>query len=159
MTVAQRGPAGRSRSARLRSGRGEQGSTTVVGLGAVLAVLAVFAVALQLGAAMITRHRAEAAADLAALAAASHAVSGAVDACATARRVTDRMAAGMVSCELRGWEVDVRVEAAPPGLLARFGTARATARAGPAVGYGAAEMPYAMSGRWAALSVGGAMRS
>ncbi len=110
----------------------ERGAATVVGLGAVLVVLAVFAVAVQLGAAVITRHRAEAAADLAALAAAAHAVDGPAAACATGRRVTDRMAVRMVVCELDGWEVDVEVEAAPPGLLARFGTARATARAGPA---------------------------
>jgi len=110
---------------------GERGSATVVGLGAVLALLTVFAIALQLGAAVITRHRAEAAADLAALAAAAHAVGGEPAACASAGRVTDRMAVRMVSCELRGWDAIVRVEAAPPGLLARFGVARATARAGP----------------------------
>jgi len=115
---------------------GEQGSATVVGIGAVLAVLAVFAIAFQLAAAVITRHRAEAAADLAALAAAAYTVSGTSDACATARRVTDRMAVRMVSCELHGWEASVRVEAVPPGALARFGTARATARAGPAVDVG-----------------------
>jgi len=112
---------------------GERGSATVVGVAAVLALLAVFGIALQLGAAVITRHRAEAAADLAALAAASKAVSGTPAACAAAHRVADHMAARITSCELHGWEASVRVEATPAGALARFGTARATARAGPAV--------------------------
>lgn len=109
----------------------ERGSATVVGVGAVLAFLAVFAVALQFGAAVVTRHRAEAAADLAALAAAANATSGAATACAAAKRVTDGMAARVASCELYGWEASVVVEAEPPGVLARYGTARVTARAGP----------------------------
>ena len=113
-------------------GDGERGSATVVGIGAVLALLAVFALALQLGSAMITRHRVEAAADLAALAAAAHAVSGTPQACGRARRVAENMAVRLTACEVRGWEVSVRAEAAPPGFLARFGMARATARAGPA---------------------------
>lgn len=111
--------------------RGERGSATIAGVGAVVALLAVFAVALQLGAAVITRHRAESAADLAALAAAAHAVSGTQAACAAADRVTGGMAVRLLSCDLRGWEARVRVEATPPGLLAPFGPARATARAGP----------------------------
>jgi len=115
-----------------RGGGDESGSATVVGAGAVLALLSIFAVTIQLGAATITRHRAEAAGDLAALAAAANAASGAERACAVARRVTDRMTVGLVACELRGWQAIVSVEATPPGVLARFGTARATARAGPA---------------------------
>jgi secretion/DNA translocation related TadE-like protein len=103
----------------------------VVGAAAVLALLAVFAVAVQLGGAVVTRHRAEAAGDLAALAAAAWATSGAERACVAARRVTDRMAVRLVSCELRGWQAAVQVEARPPGALARFGAARASARAGP----------------------------
>lgn len=118
---------------------GERGSATVVGLAAVLAVLTFFAIAVQFGAAVTTRHRAEAAADLAALAAAAYAADGTEAACATARRVTDRMAVRMASCELHGWEANVRIEAAPPGVLARFGTARAAARAGPAVDGSGAE--------------------
>jgi secretion/DNA translocation related TadE-like protein len=126
ITVRWSRPAG---AARWHSG--EQGSATIVGLGAVITLLAVFAVALQLGAAVITRHRAQSAADLAALAAAAYAVGGTSAACATAQRVTDRMAVRMVSCELSGWEASVWVEAVPPGMLARLGTARAEARAGP----------------------------
>jgi secretion/DNA translocation related TadE-like protein len=104
----------------------------VVGVAAILALLAIFGLGLQLGAAVVTRHRAEAAADLAALAAAANAASGAMAACAAAQRVADRMAVRIASCQLRGWQASVRVEATPPGALGRFGTARATASAGPA---------------------------
>lgn len=111
---------------------GERGSATVVGIGAVLALLALTAAAVQFGAAVITRHRAEAAADLAALAAAAYLVNGDATACDQARRVAGRMTVRMVACEPSGWEVSVEIEAAPPGFLDRFGVARAMARAGPA---------------------------
>ena len=111
---------------------GERGSVTVVGVAAVAAVLAMLAIAMQLGAAVITRHRAEAAADLAALAVAAGAVDGTKAACASGQRVTDAMTVRLVSCELHGWEASVQVEAVAPGVLARFGSARASARAGPA---------------------------
>lgn len=127
--VGQRGRGGRA-SVDERSG--ERGSATIVGVGAVFVVVALFVVAVQLGAAVVTRHRAAAAADLAALAAAAHVIGGPGQACATARRVTDRMVVRLTSCELDEWDATVRVEASPPGLLGRFGTARATARAGPA---------------------------
>jgi len=136
LATGGRGPTAGDRAVEGRTGgrrTGERGSATVVGVAAVLVVLAVFAVAVQLGAAVITRHRAEAAADLAALAAAARVIAGPAHACASARRVTDRMAVRMEGCELDGWEVTVRVEASPPGLLGRFGTSRATARAGPAL--------------------------
>jgi secretion/DNA translocation related TadE-like protein len=111
---------------------GERGSATVMGVAAVLVVLVVFVGAVHFGAVVVTRHRVAAAADLAALAAAAHAVDGTDQACATARRVTDRMVVRLSACELDGWDAIVQVEAPPPGPLDRFGTARATARAGPA---------------------------
>jgi secretion/DNA translocation related TadE-like protein len=123
---------------RARADDGERGSATLIGAGSVLALLAMLAVCLQLGVAVITRHRAEAAADLAALAVASHAVLGTDAACADGRRVTDRMAVGLVACQLQGWEATVEVEATTGGLLATFGGARAAARAGPAEASGAA---------------------
>lgn len=127
-SAARRGRACRRDGA---SACGERGSATVLGVGCVLVVLVVFVAAMQFGAVVITRHRAAAAADLAALAAASHAVAGTDHACATARRITDRMVVRMSACELDGWDATVQVEASPPGPLGRFGTARATARAGP----------------------------
>lgn len=110
---------------------GERGSATVVGAGLIMVVLALFAAGVQLGSAVITRHRAEAAADLAALAAAAWAVSGPEVACLTAERVARRMAARLASCELDGWDAVVRVTARPSGLVERLGVANATARAGP----------------------------
>lgn len=106
---------GRPRSGRRTwSARSERGSTTVVGAIAVAVVLTVLMGGVQLGAAVITRHRAEAAADLAALAAAANVVGSAEAACGAAERVTDRMAVLLTRCELRGWTVTVRVEASRP---------------------------------------------
>jgi secretion/DNA translocation related TadE-like protein len=110
---------------------GERGSATVLGVGLMVVVLALFVFGAQLGAAVATRHRAEAAADLAALASATHAVSGQEFACRAANRVASHMAARLAACELNGWEVIVRVTVDPPGLIGRFGAVDATARAGP----------------------------
>lgn len=99
--------------------------------GAVAAVLAVTALVLWLGSAAATRHRAESAADLAALATAAAAVEGAQVACGKARWVTDRMRVELRACRLDGWDALVEVAAEPPGVLAEFGPAEARARAGP----------------------------
>jgi secretion/DNA translocation related TadE-like protein len=96
---------------------------------AVLASMAVFG--LHLGEALVARHHAESAADLAALAAAAHMVAGEQYACAQARRVTDRMRAALASCRADGWNVLVAVAVQPPGWLANLGAATAYARAGP----------------------------
>jgi hypothetical protein len=45
--------------------------------------------------------------------------------------VARHMAVQLAGCELDGWEVIVRVTVEPPGLIGRFGTTSATARAGP----------------------------
>jgi secretion/DNA translocation related TadE-like protein len=84
-----------------------------------------------LGAATVTRHRAESAADLAALAAAGQTSHGADVACARARWVVDRMNLGLSSCRLEQGDALVEVATVLPGVLARFGTAGARARAGP----------------------------
>jgi len=103
----------------------------VLGAGLVLVVLVLMAVAVQLAAVVITRHRAQAAADLAALASATDAVAGQLAACRAARDVAERMATELTGCELDGWDAVVRVSARPPGLVERWGTVRAAARAGP----------------------------
>ncbi|MER7079093.1 Rv3654c family TadE-like protein, partial [Saccharopolyspora kobensis] len=59
----------------------DRGAATALSAILVLALLAVLVLVLQIGAATIARHRAEGAADLAALAAAAHAPSGAESAC------------------------------------------------------------------------------
>jgi len=85
-----------------------------------------------LGAAVIARHRAQAAADLAALAAAGRLARGAGAACAQASAVAEAMNAGLAKCEVH--ELDVVVSIDVHVELGRFGMgpARAQARAGPA---------------------------
>ena len=112
----------------------DRGIATLWAAGAIAVVLAVMVVGVNLGAAASSRHRAEAAADLAALAAASHAGDAEPSACAYAARVADGMAARLVSCRLAGWEAAIEVEVLPPLSLGRWGVARGRARAGPAPG-------------------------
>jgi secretion/DNA translocation related TadE-like protein len=97
---------------------------------AVLAAMAVFG--LHLGEALVARHHAESAADLAALAAAAYVPAGEQYACDQARRVTDRMRVDLVSCRTCSWDALVDVAARPPGWLGALGVATAQARAGPA---------------------------
>lgn len=82
-----------------------------------------------LGAAVIARHRAQAAADLAALAAAARIPAGPDTACVQARILSTRMHASETGCAVEGLDVVVTVAMAVPGW--RLGPAQATARAGP----------------------------
>jgi secretion/DNA translocation related TadE-like protein len=93
--------------------------------------MTITAVVLWFGAAVVTRHRADSAADLAALSAAGAVVDGERQACGRARWVADQMSVGLRSCRLSGWDVLVEVVAVPPGVLSHFGSAEARARAGP----------------------------
>ena len=98
----------------------------------VIAVIVALLVALMwFAAAVLARHRAESAADLAALAAATSAVAGEGPACQQARWVTDHMGVELRSCRLVGWDALVEVVATPPVALAPAGPAAARARAGP----------------------------
>lgn len=85
-----------------------------------------------LGSAVVARHRAQAAADLGALAAAAALPAGGAVACERAARVVRQMAADHTGCAVQGLDVVVTVEVAV--MFARWGTgsARAAARAGPA---------------------------
>lgn len=112
----------------------DDGFATVWAASAVAALLVLTVFAVQLGAAVVRRHQAEAAADLAALAAAAHAVDGEPVACAHALRVTEPMSARMTACRVTGWEVTVAVEVLPGVDLPWSGAARGRARAGPATG-------------------------
>ncbi|WP_236950310.1 Rv3654c family TadE-like protein [Mycobacterium sp. MS1601] len=84
-----------------------------------------------LGAAVVARHRAQAAADLASLAAALWLVEGRTHSCAAAEAVADAMRARTVACAVEGTDVTVAVTV--PVRLGRWGTgqAEASARAGP----------------------------
>jgi secretion/DNA translocation related TadE-like protein len=119
-------------TSRDRTLTGERGSATVwvLALAGLLAVLA--AAVVLVGAAVVARHRATTAADLAALAAAGRAVVGDADACAAARRIARADDAELESCTVGTGtvaEVHVRVPVrlGPLGLAG----ARARARAGP----------------------------
>jgi secretion/DNA translocation related TadE-like protein len=123
-------PAPRALARRLD--RSERGSGTVwmVALIAVVGVFSVFGLAL--GQAMTARHRAGAAADLAALAAADRALEGPRAACDRARVVAAAHGARLLDCALDGEVSDVRVEIEVPAALVTLAPARVRARAGPA---------------------------
>lgn len=89
-----------------------------------------------LGAAVVARHRAQAVADLAALAAAAHVPDGAAIACAQASELARVMGTGVVACTIDGLDVVVTVEAPSALGLAGMAPARAMARAGPADTHG-----------------------
>ncbi len=113
---------------------GDDGFATVWVAWAITALLALVMVIIGLGTAVITRHRVESAADLAALSAAARVVVGDESACERARWVAERMRVSIVECRVDGMEVTVRVSARPPGVLAGVGAAHASARAGPVDG-------------------------
>lgn len=94
-------------------------------------LLAVTAGALWLGSAVIARHRAQSAADLAALAAAGRVGAGATVACDRAAVLAERMGARVSDCAVEGLDVVVTVEVATAPRAGQTGVARASARAGP----------------------------
>lgn len=106
------------------------GAVLVLGLAALLALVAATAAALT--AVGVARQRAAAVADLAALAAAQHALDGPAVACGWAGRTTAVDAGRLLRCRLDGDVAEVWVEIRPPGPLGRLGTATSRARAGPA---------------------------
>lgn len=109
-----------------RAGARDEGVATVWVAMTTATLCAVFAVLLALGQAVATRHRAGGAADLAALAAADRALSGAATACEAARRVAGAQGAELVRCAVQGEIADVAARA-------RFGpyAPQVRSRAGP----------------------------
>jgi len=98
---------------------------------AVSALLMFVGLALSGVAAIVLAHRsAQAAADLAALAAAS-AAAGGVDACAAADRIAAANASSLIGCERVGSVVTVAVRVGGPRLVGRHYDVTAQARAGP----------------------------
>jgi secretion/DNA translocation related TadE-like protein len=78
---------------------------------------------------VVARHRAQAAADLAALAAAAGLPAGSQTACVQANAVARAMGVSTADCVVDGLDVVVTIEV---GLaVGRWGKARAAARAGP----------------------------
>jgi secretion/DNA translocation related TadE-like protein len=112
--------------------RDDRGSATVWVLALSGVLVSLGAAAVLVGSAVATRHRAEAAADLAALAAAADAASGAGGPCATASSIAVANGAVLEACTvLPGAVVQIRV-----GVRVTMGPlgerwAHASARAGP----------------------------
>jgi secretion/DNA translocation related TadE-like protein len=119
----------RSRS-RSRIKNDDHGSVTVWLLAVGLVIVLVAAGLAMVGGAVVARHRAQAAADLAALAGAIRAWDGEATACDRAADVSARNGAALLACQLDELDVVVTVEVVPD-LLASHGAARASARAGP----------------------------
>ncbi|WP_337352789.1 Rv3654c family TadE-like protein [Mycobacteroides chelonae] len=111
--------------------RAEEGSATIVAAAIIVVLLALTAGGAAVGSAVVARHRAQAAADLSALAGAQRALYGTVSACAEATVVARRTGAAVTSCMVD--DLDVVVAVSVPVMLGRFGMgpARAAARAGP----------------------------
>jgi secretion/DNA translocation related TadE-like protein len=108
-------------------------------VGAVALLCVVFGTLLVLGQAVVVRHRAAGAADLAALAAADHWTEGTEAACATASRVARAQGTRLVRCEIEGETSDVTAAAGGEPF-----SAEVRSRAGPA-GMAGLERP---AGHW-----------
>lgn len=116
------------------TGHRERGSGTVLVLGLCGVAVVLLTVTVLLGGAVQARHRAAAAADLAALAAADVLLGRAAgQPCAAAGRVAAAQGGVLVRCDVAvDASVTVRVDVVPAGAAAVLGTATTTARAGPA---------------------------
>jgi secretion/DNA translocation related TadE-like protein len=97
----------------------------------VALILAACGGAVVVGTAVIARHRAQSAADLAALAAAGRLTAGQETACGWAASLADSMHASVVGCGVEDLDVIVTVDVSVSLSRWGIGTARAAARAGP----------------------------
>jgi secretion/DNA translocation related TadE-like protein len=109
----------------------EVGSATLWVVTAMAVVLCVTGASGSVGVVAVERHRADTAADAAALAAAGHVVAGPGSACAAAAAIAQTDGAALTRCGLDGAAAQVEVAVALPGILRRFGSAIGHARAGP----------------------------
>ncbi|MFC4373003.1 Rv3654c family TadE-like protein [Nocardia halotolerans] len=111
--------------------RAEKGGATAFACVALAGLICLTLLVGQVGAVVVARHRAQAAADLGALAAAGALAEGAEVGCAQAGEVARRMGARVSRCVAEQWDVVVTVEANV--ALGVFGvrTVGGAARAGP----------------------------
>ncbi|WP_156725608.1 Rv3654c family TadE-like protein [Streptomyces apocyni] len=132
----------------------DRGSATVWVVVVAGALSVVFGAVLLLGQAVLARHRAGGAADLAVLAAADHALRGEGRACAVAARVARAQGVDVLRCTVQGEiaDVTVRARAGPFGSAVR-------SRAGPATSTVPAReaRPDAAVARWVRAVSGGAV--
>ncbi len=107
----------------------DRGAASVLAAFLIAALAAITVGGVHIGAAVLARHRAQAAADLAVVAAAMWLPVGPAMACDGAGQVSDAMGAVLRECDIHELDVVVTVTVAAGG---RIGSeARATARAGP----------------------------
>lgn len=112
--------------------RGDTGAATVLAAILIAALTTIVLAGIWLASAVIARHRAQAAADLAALVAAAQVPAGDLQACGRASALANAMGAGLRQCVLTRLDVTVVVSVAVGGRLGREATA--SARAGPMTG-------------------------
>ncbi|MGB0962591.1 MAG: Rv3654c family TadE-like protein [Mycobacterium sp.] len=118
-------------SPRLNPLLGDRGSASLIAAAMIAALAVVTVGGAHVGAAVIARHRAQAAADLAALAGAAYLPAGADTACAQAAVLARAMGTIALTCAAEGLDLVVTVEASTAVGPAWMGAARAVARAGP----------------------------
>jgi secretion/DNA translocation related TadE-like protein len=121
-------PSGRRCSVAVEADRG---SATVLTAAAVGVLVLLLGLGLQLGAVTLARHRAETAADLAALAGAHEAVRGTDVACDRAGTIATGNGARWVDCRVDGWAVTVVAGVSCRCMPSVSGDATGRARAGP----------------------------
>ena len=107
----------------------DAGAATVLAAVLIAALVTITLGGIWLGAVEVARHRAQAAADLAALAAASRLSLGPDTACRHASQLAATMRAAVRDCDVEELDVVVTVTVRTGGLM---GEARAASRAGPA---------------------------
>ncbi|GAB3130398.1 hypothetical protein GCM10027289_14850 [Tsukamurella serpentis] len=103
---------------------------TVLAAFLIAVIVAVLVLVIDVGAAVSARHRAQTAADMAALAGAASAVDPEA-ACAAAGRLAAANGGSLRGCTVDGFDVAVRVGVSAPLVVFGSGEALATARAGP----------------------------
>lgn len=109
--------------------RDDSGSATVLAAAFITVLVAIWIAGIAVGSAVIARHRAQAAADLAALAAASRLPAGAAEACRYGGGVAASMGAQVRRCFAERLDITIAVTVPVGGRLAW--QAGASARAGP----------------------------
>ncbi len=109
----------------------DDGSATLWVVVAMAVVVAVATGCAAVGMVVVARHRADTAADAAALVAASEVLHGPATACSAAAAIARIDGARLTRCGLDGAGAQVEVGLSLPGGLSRFGRAVAQARAGP----------------------------
>jgi secretion/DNA translocation related TadE-like protein len=121
----------RQRSPRRNPAQDERGSASIIAVAMIGVLIMLTTAFMYLGSAVAARHRAQSAADLAALSAAGRLPLGGDAACAYASAIAKAMRSAVVRCDVDGLDVVVTIDVAVE--LGRFGAgaARGIARAGP----------------------------